>query len=256
LFTRAIVRTPSHNFAEGITTSTRGAPNHATALAQHAAYMGALEFCGLTVSVLPPDPVHPDSTFVEDTAVIFGDKAVLARPGAASRLGEVAAIRNTIEAQVAKILEIAAPGTLDGGDICEADEHFFIGVSHRTNQEGGRQLANFLAEAGFNSSFVDIREMRGILHLKSGLSHLGDRDLVLWPELAEFEQFRGYNHIHVSRDDRYAANCMPVNDRVLIAQGFPKFAEQIERAGYNPLALDVSEFRKMDSGLSCLSLRF
>jgi dimethylargininase len=256
LFTRAIVRTPARNFAEGITTAELGAPDHALALEQHKAYVRALETCGLNVTVLAPDKSRPDSTFVEDTAVIVGNKAVLARPGAASRLGEVETIRPDIEAQVAKVFEIAAPGTLDGGDICEAGEHFFIGISHRTNEDGGRQLAKLLADAGFASSFVDLRSLRGILHLKSGLAHLGDRDLVLWPELAAFEQFRDSNHILVSENDRYPANCVQVNDRVLVADGFPLFAEQVERAGYKPLPLDVSEFRKMEGGLSCLSLRF
>jgi dimethylargininase len=256
VFTRAIARTPSNNFADGITTAGLGAADYPKALHQHAAYVRALESCGLQVTTLDPDPAHPDSTFVEDTAVIFGDKAVLARPGAASRVGEVEGIRAAIEAQIRTIFEITPPGTLDGGDICEAGEHFFIGISQRTNEEGGRQLARLLTAAGYSSSFVDIRALRGILHLKSGLAHLGDRDLVLWPELAAFEQFRGYNHIYVSPDDRYAANCVRVNNRILIAEGFSQFNGQIERAGYQPLALDVSEFRKMDGGLSCLSLRF
>lgn len=256
MFTRAIVRTPARNFAEGITNADLGEPHYSKALAQHALYVSALESCGLAVTVLDPDPAHPDSTFVEDTAVIFGDKAVLARPGATSRLGEVVSIRTAIAAQVHGLFEIAGPGTLDGGDICEADGHFFIGISHRSNEEGGRQLAKFLSSAGYSSSFVDIRDMRGILHLKSGIAHLGDKDLVLWPEFAEFEQFRGYHKIRVAPGDRYAANCLRVNDRVLVASGFPQFVEQVEHAGYKPLVLDVSEFRKMDGGLSCMSLRF
>jgi dimethylargininase len=256
LFTRAIVRTPAKNFADGITTAGLGKPDYALALDQHAAYVRALESCGLKVTVLEPDPEHPDSTFVEDAAVIFGDKAVLARPGAASRSGEVSAIRKVIEAHTKTVFEITSPGTLDGGDICEADGNFFVGISHRTNEEGVRQLSGFLRAAGYSSSLVDIRSLRGILHLKSGIAHLGDQDLVLWPELAEFEQFRGYNKILVDRANLYAANCVRVNDRVLVAGSFPKFAEQIERAGYKPLPVEVSEFQKMDGGLSCLSLRF
>lgn len=256
MFTRGIVRIPGHNFADGVTTAELGMPHFPRTLDQHAAYGRALEACGLEMTWLQPDLAYPDSTFVEDTAVIFGDKAVLARPGTASRLGEVAEIRETIEKQVSTLFEITAPGTLDGGDICEADTHFFIGISHRTNEEGGRQLAGLLASAGYTSSFVDIRNMRGILHLKSGIAHLGDKDLVVWDEFVPFEQFRGYNLIRVAPGERFAANCVRVNSRVLIAEGFPKFAEQIEKAGYKPLALDVSEFRKMDGGLSCLSLRF
>jgi len=256
MFTRAIVRTPGENFAEGVTSATLGAPDYSKAIEQHTAYARALEACGLAVTVLKPDLAYPDSTFVEDTAVIFGDRAVLSRPGTSSRLGEVAAIREAIQKQVSTVVEISAPGTLDGGDICEADGHFFIGISRRTNEEGGKQLAAFLASSGYTSSFVDIRAMRGILHLKSGIAHLGDKDLVVWDELAPFESFRGYNLIRVAAEDNYAANCVRVNSSVLVAEGFPKFIQQIENAGYKPLTLDVSEFRKMDGGLSCLSLRF
>ena len=256
LFTRAIVRTPGENFADGLTTAILGKPDFPLTLKQHQAYVHALELCGLAVTVLDPDVQHPDSTFVEDTAVIFGDRAVLARPGAATRAGEVVAIRPAIESQIRNVFEITAPGTLDGGDICEAGEHFFIGISKRTNEDGARQLAGFLQQAGYTSSLVDIRGLRGILHLKSGIAHLGDVDLVVWEDLAHFQEFRGYNLIRVASDDRYAANCVRVNDRVLVAAGFPRFAGQVERAGYTPLELDVSEFRKMDGGLSCLSLRF
>jgi len=256
LFTKAIVRTPGKNFAEGITSSGLGAPDLGKTLEQHAAYVRALESCGLAVTVLDPDLEFPDSTFVEDTAVMVGKLAVLARPGAESRMGEVNAIRGAIEATGKQVVEITAPGTLDGGDICEADDHFFIGISQRTNQDGGRQLAESIKSAGYTSSFVDIREMRGILHLKSGIAHLGDKDMVLWDEFAGFEQFRGYDLIRVLPEERYASNCVSVNDVVLVADGFPMFVQQIERAGYKPLMLDVSEFRKMDGGLSCLSIRF
>ena len=256
MFTRAIVRKPSKNFAEGITTAALGLPDYHLAMRQHDSYVRALENCGLIVSVLEADADHPDSTFVEDTAVIVGDLCVLARPGAASRAGEVAAIRSTIEAQIKKVVEIVAPGTLDGGDICEAGGHFFIGTSQRTNEEGGRQLARFLSEAGFSGSFVDIREMSNILHLKSGLAHLGDKDLVVWESLAGLSPFQGYNLIPVKDGEEYAANCVRVNDSVLVAAGFPDFAGVIARAGHNPLVLEMSEFQKMDGGLSCLSLRF
>lgn len=256
MFTQAIVRTPGKNFADGITSSNLGPPDYSKALQQHQAYARALESCGLAVTVFDPDLDHPDSTFVEDTAVIFGDTAVLARPGASSRAGEVERIRSAIQPRVKNLFEIAAPGTLDGGDVCEAGDHFFIGISRRTNEAGGHQLASFLASAGYSSSFVDIRTMTGILHLKSGIAHLGDKDLVLWDEMAHLPQFHGYNLIRVPREEYYAANCVRVNDRVLIADGFPGFRQRIVNAGYKPLALDMSEFRKMDGGLSCLSLRF
>jgi dimethylargininase len=255
VFTRAILRQPGPNFADGITSSSLGIPDLVLALKQHDEYCRALRACGLALTVLEPDE-FPDSTFVEDTAIIVESLAVLARPGAQSRSGEVERIRPILSAAIPKVEEIAPPGTLDGGDVCEAGGHFFIGISHRTNEAGGRQLATFLADAGYSSSFFDICGIPGILHLKSGIAHLGDRDLVLWDELATSPQFREYNVIPVPREEYYAANCFRVNDRVLVAAGFPRVEQQIAAAGYSPLVIDVSEFRKMDGGLSCLSLRF
>ncbi len=256
MFKHAIVCPPSNTFAQGISTSGPGSPDIRKALTQHKAYCQALRECGLSVTVLDPDNRFPDSTFVEDTAVIIGQLAVLTRPGVASRMGEVEAIREHIQNELPRVEEIISPGTLDGGDVCEADGHFFIGISHRTNETGARQLAAFLAAAGYTASFVDICELKGILHLKSGIAHLGDKDLVVWDELAGFPEFQGYNLIRVPREEYYAANCVAVNERVLVADDFPSFQERIANAGYDPLVLDVSEFRKMDGGLSCLSLRF
>ncbi len=244
------------NFAEGLTTAELGAPNVSLARAQHEAYCHALEECGLELLRLAPDLQHPDSTFVEDTAVLTSRSAILTRPGADSRLGEVAAIGEAIQPFYSVIHEIQAPGALDGGDICEAGSHFLIGISHRTNEEGARQLGKFLAAEGFASSTVDIRDMQSILHLKSGIAYLDNNVLVVMDELAGRKEFCGYDLIRVASDVSYACNCVLVNDRVLIAEGFPRLHEDLASRNYLALALDMSEFRKMDGGLSCLSLRF
>ena len=190
MFTRAVVRPPGTNFAEGLTTVELGAPDYQLALAQHAAYCAALAKCGLALTVLPADERFPDSTFVEDTAVLTPERAVITRPGAASRAGETARIRETLKAFYRAFDIIKAPGALDGGDICEAANHFFIGLSARTNEAGARQLAEFLAAAGYASSCVDIRGAPGILHLKSGLTYLGDNNLIVIDALAGHEAFR------------------------------------------------------------------
>src|ERR1700738_800693 len=197
VFSRAIVRPPAPNFSTGLTTVGLGPPDYALALAQHAAYCLALKRCGLTLTRLEPDPLHPDSTFVEDTAVLTDQCAVLTRPGAPSRAGEVANIKKVLTDFYSDVLSIQPPGTVDGGDVCEAVEHFFIGISERTNKAGAQQLADLLAPFGFTSTFVDIRGLKetesvpgvvasheGILHLKSGLSYLGDNRLVVIEELA------------------------------------------------------------------------
>ena len=239
-----------------MTTVDRGTPNFVKVLAQHSAYCNALEQCGLKLIRLEADLTHPDSTFVEDTAVLTGNSATLARPGAPTRLGEVAAIRGTVGRFYTNIRTIEAPGTLDGGDICEAGSHVFIGISHRTNEEGARQLGEFLAADGFTTSMVDIRTMIAILHLKSGIAYLDNRKLVIMEELAERDAFEGFELLRVPAEESYACNCLQVNDRVLLPAGFPQLESTLVRHGYNPLLLDMSEFRKMDGGLSCLSLRF
>lgn len=259
MFKHAIVRKPGENFSQGLTSVSQGslgAPDFGKALEQHAAYCAALRECGLELTVLEKDLDHPDSTFVEDTAVLTAEAAILSRPGDESRAGEVDRIKDTVLARFARHYRIQAPGTMDGGDICEAGSHFFIGISHRTNEEGARQLADFLGQEGYTSSFVDIRAMTSILHLKSGIACIADKTLVLMEELADNPLFQDYRIIRVAEGETYAANCVRINDRVFMPSGYPGLEADLRRAGFSPLVLDMSEFRKMDGGLSCLSLRF
>jgi dimethylargininase len=253
---RAIVRLPAENFAKGLTTVDLGEPDFGRALAEHEAYCAALEALGVELTRLPPDPGYPDSTFVEDPAVIAPRGAILTRPGAPSRAGEVDSIAPALAPFFPDIRAISAPGTLDGGDICEAGGHWFIGISERTNDDGARQLARFLRNDGVSASFVDIRGVPGILHLKSGIAWLSGRRLVVIDSLRPDPAFSGWDLVRVDPEEDYAANCVVVNDGVLFARGFPKLERRIAGLGYRPLVLDMSEFQKMDGGLSCLSLRF
>ncbi len=254
MFTEAIVRVPGRNFDQGLTTVQLGVPRFELVLTQHAEYCAALRGCGLNVTTLEADPDHPDSTFVEDTAVVTQRSAILTRPGARSREGEVTAMRPVLRGFFPALHEIEGPGTLDGGDICEAGEHFFLGVSLRTNEEGARQLAAYLASMGFTSEVIDVRGIQSILHLKSGVSYIGDNTVVVIEEMAGM--FSGYERIVVAREESYAANCVRVNDRVLVAAGYPRLGLELRERGFDPLELEMSEFQKMDGGLSCLSLRF
>jgi len=261
LFTNAIVREPGKNFAEGLTSVNLGVPEFEKVMEQWRAYCMALQDCGLTLTWLDADLRYPDSTFVEDTAVVTPHDAMLTLPGAASRLGEVNVIADAVRRFYPEAARIAAPGTLDGGDICEAGKHFFLGLSHRTNEEGARQLAEHLRREGYTSSYVDVRGMTSILHLKSGISYIGpgpagEETLVVMEEMADWPEFAGYDLQRVSAEESYGANCVRVNNRVLVAEGFSKLTEELMRRGFDPLVLDMSEFRKMDGGLSCLSLRF
>src|SRR5262249_20192925 len=274
MFTHAIVRPPASNFAAGLTTAGRGAPDYELALKQHDAYCAALVRCGLTLIKLAKDPDYPDSTFVEDVAVLISGSgaahercAIITRPGASSRLGEVESIRGALTG-FPNVFEIESPGTLDGGDICQAADHFFIGISERTNEPGAAQLATFLAQAGYSSSLIDIRQTSAtrsvpgavatgsLLHVKSGLAYMGDNRLAVATGLSQRPEFHGYDLVSVTAAETYAANCVRINDCVLVAAGFPHFQDSLNAVGYKTIALDMSEFQKMDGGLSCLSLRF
>lgn len=256
MFKHAIVRVPGPDFARGLTTVDLGAPDYQETLRQHGSYCEALRACGLTVTVLDTDPYHPDSTFVEDTAVVTERGAILTRPGAKSRAGEVASVGVALRTFFPNMHAIEPPGALDGGDICEAGNHYFLGLSHRTNEEGARQLAAYLNAQGYTSSVIDVRAISGILHLKSGISYLGDNTLVLIAELVDDPLFQGYERIQVAPEESYAANCVRVNARVLAPAGYPLLTAELNARGFEPLELEMSEFQKMDGGLSCLSLRF
>lgn len=261
LFTNAIVRPPGANFAEGLTSVDLGAPDYVRALHQHTQYCSALKHCGLTLTYLEPDEQYPDSTFVEDTAVLVQAhphslSSILMRPGAATRAGEITNITSVLSQFSTVMHAIEPPGTVDGGDICEAGNHFFIGISARTNEAGAQQLKKLLGLHDLTSSFVDIRGMNGILHLKSGVSYLGDGRLAIIDALSEREDFQDYELIHLDASEEYAANCVRVNNRILIAAGYPRFEETLRELGYETIAVEMSEFQKMDGGPSCLSLRF
>lgn len=256
-FTRAIVRPPSPNFADGLTTVDIGRPDVSLALRQHAAYCDALARHGCQVIALPADARYPDATFVEDTALVLpGLGAMLTRPGAESRAGEVDTIAGALVAHFPTLAQIGAPGTLDAGDVCEARNHVFIGISHRTNADGAAQLSAWLQQFGITSSTVDIRGIDSILHLKSGIAALEPRRLVLIEALAEHPAFAGYEVVRVPAGEEYGGNCVRVNDVVFVSEGQPQFDARLRTLGYTLEVLDMSEYKKMDGGLSCLSLRF
>ena len=262
MFTKAITRAPGANYSDGLTTVDLGIPDYQKALDEHARYLQAIKACGLSLIELAPDQRYPDGTFVEDTAILLTHTtqgqgaAILTRPGAESRAGEVSNMRETLKQLYPDLAEIHAPGTLDGGDICEAGSHFFIGISLRTNESGAQQLAEWLASKGYTSSFIDIRQTPNMLHLKSGIAYLGENRLVVIDSLAAHPAFQGFELVRVASGEEYAANCIRVNQYVLIAAGFPLLEASLRKLGYQLIVLDMSEFQKMDGGLSCLSLRF
>ena len=252
-YTRAIVRKPCKNMIHGLTSANLGTPDFNLAQKQHAAYIKALELCCLQVTVLEADEKFPDSTFVEDTAILTSDFAIITRPGAPSRRGEIDRIKPVLEKFYNHIEQIEAPGTLEAGDVMKVGIHYYIGLSNRTNEEGANQLIDILNNYGLTGSKIYFHEF---LHLKSGLAFLENNALVTTGEFTDLPEFNNFNKIVVPREETYAANCLWINETVLIAAGFPKTKQLIEAAGYKTISLDMSEFQKLDGGLSCLSLRF
>lgn len=255
-FSRALARTPASTFARGITSAALGAPGLDAALAQHRAYLSALRDAGVQITLLDADDVFPDSAFVEDTAIVANGRAIVTLPGAQSRAGETTAVRAALARYFDDIASIVAPGTLDGGDVCEAEDRVFVGISHRTNREGAEQLAAWFRRAGTETVFVEIRDLEGILHLKSGMSYLGDGLYVVDEALKGRIPLDDALTMVPDAEEAYGANCIRVNDVVLLAAGYSRLQDAIEKRVPRVVALDMSEYRKMDGGLSCLSIRF
>lgn len=237
----------------GLSTAMLGPPSYPKALVQHADYVDALRECGLQVTILPADENFPDSTFVEDAALITPHCAILTRPGAPSRRGEIRSLLETLHQFHEKVERIEAPGTIEAGDIMVVGDHYYIGLSARTNQAGADQMISLLEKYGMRGSVVSFKE---VLHLKTGLSYLENNHLLICGEFLGRSEFRQFKQLKVDPDETYAANSVWINDIVITPLGFSKTRSLIKAAGYKVREVDVSEFRKLDGGLSCLSLRF
>jgi dimethylargininase len=252
MFTRAITRKPGTNFAMGLTTSSLGSPRYGLMIRQHAAYVEALRSLGLEVIELGALPDYPDAHFVEDTAVVTPRVAVVTNPGAPARRGEEETIA-TVLAGYRLVERIRPPGTLDGGDVLAVGNRFFIGISDRTNNEGAAQLGRILERHDHTWTAVAVGAG---LHLKSSVNYLGDETLVLTGAFAELDVFAPYRKLVLDPDEAYAGNTLLINDTLIMPAGFPKTKTRLEGLKREIIELDVSEARKMDGGLTCLSLRF
>ena len=224
----------------------------ALAKKQHARYCDALKQLGLNLIVVDEDKTLPDSCFVEDTAAIFGEKAVVCNMKTESRAKE------TLE--VAKILSrlkdtyyIKPPATVDGGDILKAEDTVFVGLTARTNLHAVKQLEGILTKSDFRVVPVRVHD---VLHLKSACTYLGDNCILVAEGFFETDLLNDFGRIVVPKGEGYAADCLAVNGMVLVAKGYPKTRKLIERAGFSTREMDVSEFRKGDGALTCLSILF
>jgi len=254
MFSNAIVRTPGKSIVEGLTDSKElGTPNYEQAIIQHQSYIDSLKKCGIDVLVLEPCEEYPDSTFLEDVALITPNCAIITHPGAHSRRGEVKEIESVLRNRSNNIEAIVAPGAIEGGDIMMVGNHYYIGLSNRTNLEGARQIIKILNKYGMSGSTISLNEN---LHLKTGLAYLENNNLVVSGEFINNAIFERYNSIEIPKIESYAANCIWINGSVIIPTGYPVTKEKIMNAGYLVIETDVSEFQKLDGGISCLSLRY
>ncbi|WP_432354239.1 dimethylarginine dimethylaminohydrolase family protein [Sporosarcina sp. A2] len=253
MFTNVIVKKPGKSYLSGLTTSDLGKPDYELLLTQHERYVKALEKCGVAVTELAASEEFPDSTFVEDAAVLTPNFAVITNPGAESRNAETVEIEAVAKTFYRKFYFIQAPGTLDGGDILQADDHFYIGISERTNEEGAKQLKEILESENYYATIIPLKEF---FHLKTGIAYLGNNQMIVAGEFVSHPAFNSYEKIVIGKEDEYSANCIQVNDYVIIPSGFPETNRKLTDAGYQTIELDMSEVQKHDGGLSCLSLRF
>ena len=253
MFKHAIVRKPCEAMLNGLTSADLGKPDYALALQQHQDYISALKECGLSVIELNALDDYPDSCFVEDVALLTQHCAILTNPGAPSRRGEVQHIAAAVKQFYPQPASIVAPGHVEAGDIMMVGSHFYIGLSARTNAAGAEQLISILEQHGMTGSVVAMSEL---LHLKTGLSYLENNNLLTYGEFCQHSEFSKFQRIEIAAEESYAANSVWINGTVLVPKGFPKTLAAIQALGYTTREVAMSEFQKLDGGLSCLSLRF
>ncbi|CNI03506.1 putative hydrolase [Yersinia massiliensis] len=250
-FTQAIARLPADTCGHGQTTSKLGAPDVAVTGQQFLAYVDTLLRLGLKVTILPAAPAYPDAHFVEDTAVVMPELAVITHPGAPSRQGEV----DTIEPLFTDrpVFRMSNNGHLDGGDVLLVGKQFFIGLTSRTDQVGITEFTGAVEQYGYSVTAI---EVSAGLHLKSIVNYVGRNTLLLTEDYQHHPAFASFNTIVIPEAESYAGNTLWINDTLITPQGYPYTLAQIEKLGMPIIQLNTSEFKKMDGGLTCLSLRF
>jgi dimethylargininase len=220
------------------------------ARAQHRAYEAALESLGFPVERVAEAPALADSVFVEDVAVVFPELAVMTRPGAESRRAEGGPVAEVL-GRHRSLARIEAPGTLDGGDVLVLDKDVVVGDTSRSNAEGVAQLGRLLAPHGYRVRHVPVR---GALHLKSAVTRVGDRVLLVNPEWVDLQLFRGWMVLHVDASEPFAANALWLGGAVILSESFPRTRARLEAMGIRVMPVPASELAKAEGGVTCCSL--
>lgn len=250
--TRALVRAIPDSFASALSSEKPASPiSVALAREQHAAYVRALEACGVAVTVLAADEACPDCVFVEDTAVVIEATALVTRPGAPSRRAETRAIARELDATL-DVIPMLEPATLDGGDVMRVGQAIFVGRSARTNDAGIEQLAAVFRDHRF--TVVPLALPPQVLHLKCVVTPLGGDRILLADDSIAAAAFGGVHVVRVPREETYAANCVAIGDQVIVAEGFPRTHEVLRAAGFTLHVVPCSEVCKADGSLTCQSI--
>ena len=248
---RALVRRPGPRLAHGLLTHLeRSEVDLDVAIKQWHGYIEALQQHGWETIEVPPADDCADAVFIEDTIVMFGDLAVISRPGAPSRQPETAAVDEVVRNLGYEIARIEAPGTLDGGDVLKVGDTVYVGLGGRTNVAGIAQLAAHLHRRGATVVTLPVTK---VLHLKSAITALPDGTVVGWPVVVDdptiFEKFLA------TPEESGAHVVLLGEDRLLLAADCPRSAEMYRSMGYHPVEVDIGEFQKLEGGVTCLSVR-
>jgi dimethylargininase len=249
----ALVRGVPDSFARAIVSEPGSALDVDRARRQHAEYVETLRSAGYTIDEVAADDDHPDCVFIEDTAVVLGSVAVIARCRATSRRGETDPVRAALSDRFA-IAMIEPPGTLDGGDVMQIGGSVFVGRSTRTNQQGIDQLAAIAARVDLEVIGVEVRQG---LHLKSAVLPLDAETVLTTPNSVEEEKLRGLRVLSEALSERFRASALPMRDgRLLVTSTAPLTAKMLAGAGYHVAPIDVTELQAADGGLTCMSILF
>lgn len=253
-FSRAIIRKPAASITDGLRAVDTGPPDLARMTAAHDAYAATLRETGAEVFELPALPAYPDSVFVEDTALCLPQGAILMRPGAPTRVGEVSEMGPVLYNLYKDVREIKGPGTIEGGDILVTSREILVGLSDRTDQAGVDELAELVRDWGYTVRTIKIPS--DVLHFKTDCSLLDTDTILSTQRLAASGCFADYNVIYTAPNEEAAANAIRYNQFVVMAAGFPNTAKRLRDRGYAVREIDNTDCAKLDGGMSCLSLRF
>ncbi|MFZ5616372.1 MAG: arginine deiminase family protein [Pseudomonadota bacterium] len=252
-FTHAIIRRPARAVVKGVRAGGGPDPTYEGVANEHAAYASALVNAGLAVTVLPALEDFPDSVFVEDPALVFAEGAVLLRPGAPSRAGEVATIEPCLREKFETVLTLEE-GRADGGDVLATPERVMIGLSARTDKAGGEALMRLLAKFGRRAAIVETP--KDVLHFKTDCALIDDETVLTTKRLARSGVFKDFREIIVPEGEEAAANALRIRGALFIGARFASTIRLLEKAGYSVIPLPTDEIGKIDAGLSCMSLRW